>query len=207
MPAQALRRRLSLHKVTWRLVVAGLVRLFFSTAVRFAYPFAPALSRGLGVPLTSITSLVAAQQVTGLCGLISGPLSDRAGRRRMMLAGCAMLAGGMLLGGALAVYWAVLLALFLGGLGKVFFDPAFQSFIGDWVPYEKRGRAFGLSEFAWAGSLLVGVPLVVLFIDHLGWRSPFFLLGGAGLLGMAALMLWFPRDRQRVYSSSIATGL
>jgi predicted MFS family arabinose efflux permease len=183
------------------------VRLFFNTAVRFGYTFAPALGRGLGVPLTSVTSLLAAGQATGLFGLISGPLTDRAGRRRMMLAGCAMLAGGMLVGGVLSVYWAIGLALFLAGLGKVFFDPALQSYIGDWVPYERRGRAFGLSEFAWAGSLLVGVPLVALLISRLGWRSPFFLLGGAGLLGAAAVMVWFPRDPPAGPRSDIAAGL
>ena len=207
LPSTPLQTQLSRHTVTWRLGVAGVVRLFFNTAVRFAYPFAPALSRGLGVPLTSVTSLIAAQQVTGLFGLISGPLSDRAGRRRMMVAGCAMLAGGMLIGGALSVYWAIMLALFLAGLGKVFFDPALQSYIGDWVPYEKRGRAFGLSEFAWAGSLLVGVPLVSLLISQVGWRSPFFLLGGAGLLSVAAVLIWFPRDPPAGPSSGIAAGL
>jgi DHA1 family inner membrane transport protein len=82
-----------------------------------------------------------------------------------------------------------------------------QSYIGDWVPYEKRGRAFGLSEFAWAGSLLVGVPLVALLISKLGWRSPFFLLGGAGLLSAAAVMIWFPRDPQQGAGSNFAAGL
>lgn len=128
------------HKVTLRLVAASVARLFFNTALRMGYPFAPALGRGLGVPLTSITSLLALQQLTGLFGLISGPLSDRAGRRRMMLAGSAMLAGGMLIGGALGVYWSVMLALVLAGLGKVFFDPAVLSYVGEWVPYDKEGK-------------------------------------------------------------------
>jgi DHA1 family inner membrane transport protein len=202
-----LRARLSGHKVTLRLGVASVARLFFNTALRLGYPFAPALSRGLGVPLTSITSMLAAQQMTGLFGLVSGPLSDRAGPRKMMLAGSAMLAGGMLVGGALGVYWGVLLALFLAGLGKVCFDPAVISYIGEWVPYENRGRAIGLSEFAWAGSLLVGVPLVGLLISQVGWRSPFFLLGGVGLLSAAAVMILFPRDPQQPQSVNIATGL
>jgi DHA1 family inner membrane transport protein len=113
----------------------------------------------------------------------------------------------MLLGGALSVYWAIGLALFLGGLGKVFFDPALLSYIGDWVPYEKRGRAFGLSEFAWAGSLLIGVPLIGLLIGRLGWQSPFFLLGGAGLLGFAAVMIWFPADVRHGHSSELLAGV
>jgi predicted MFS family arabinose efflux permease len=193
--------------VTLRLVVASVARLFFNTALRMGYPFAPALGRGLEVPLTSITSLLAAQQLTGLFGLISGPLSDRAGRRRMMLAGSAMLAMGMLVGAITGVFWAVLLALFLAGLGKVFFDPAVLSYIGEWVPYEKRGRAIGLSEFAWAGSLLIGMPLVAVLISQVGWRAPFFLLGGAGLVIGVAVFVLFPRDILERQSANFAAGL
>jgi predicted MFS family arabinose efflux permease len=193
--------------VTLRLVVAAVARLFFNTALRMGFPFAPALGRGLEVPLTSITSLLAAQQFTGLFGVISGPLSDRAGRRKMMLAGSAMLAMGMLVGGVTGVFWSVLLALFLAGLGKVFFDPAVLSYIGEWVPYEKRGRAIGLSEFAWAGSMLIGMPLVAVLISQVGWRAPFFLFGCAGLVIGASVFLLFPRDSLERHTTNVAADL
>jgi predicted MFS family arabinose efflux permease len=193
--------------LTWRLGVAALGRLVFNTAGRFAYPFAPALSRGLAVPLTSITSLLAASQVTGMFGLVSGPLCDRWGRRRMMLVGAAMLAGGMLFGGALPIYGGVLLALFLAGLGKSVYDPAVQAYVGESVPYERRGRAIGLIEFSWAGSSLLGVPFIALLIHRLGWRSPFFLLGGVGLLSAIAVMMLFPSDSRPRQSADIASGL
>jgi predicted MFS family arabinose efflux permease len=187
--------------------VGTIVKLVFNTAVRFGYPFAPALSRGLGVPLTSINSILATNEMMGAFGLLSGPLSDRAGRKRMMLAGTAMLAGGMLAGSLLTGYWGVLMALALAGLGKICFDPALQSYIGEWIPYERRGRAIGITEFAWAGSLLLGVPLMGLLIDRLGWRAPFILLGVAGLFSVAAVLLLFPRDPRQRQSSSLAAGL
>jgi predicted MFS family arabinose efflux permease len=195
------------NRVILRLVVATVARLFLNTAFRMGYPFAPALGRGLGVPLTSITSLLAAQQLTGLFGLVSGPLSDRVGRRRMMLAGSALLASGMLIGGALGVVWGVLLGLFLAGLGKVFFDPAVLSYVGEWVPYDKRGRAVGLSEFAWAGSLLLGMPLIALLISRFGWRAPFFLLGGAGLAMGAAVLVLFPLDMRQRQTTRVMPSL
>jgi hypothetical protein len=58
---QASARRLAIE-----LAAAALARLFLNTARRFAYPFAPALARGLDVPLTHVTSLVALNQGTGL---------------------------------------------------------------------------------------------------------------------------------------------
>jgi DHA1 family inner membrane transport protein len=207
LPGSSLNARIPGQMLTWRLGVAALARLFFNTAGRFAYPYAPALGRALDVPLTSIISLLAASQVAGMFGLISGPLCDRWGRRRMIFGGSAILAGGMLFGGTFLVYGGVLLALFLAGLGKSVYDPAVQAYVGESVPYERRGRAIGLIEFAWAGSSLLGVPFIGLLIDRLGWRSPFFLLGGVGLLSATAAMILFPSDLRQRQSTDIASGL
>ena len=195
------------RKLALQLGVATLARLFLNTARRFAYPFAPALSRGLGVPLTAVTSLLAANQVTGVLSPAFGPLGDRWGYRRMMLAGLAMLAAGMLAGGFLPVYSVVLLALFLAGLGKSIFDPALHAYVGQRVPYQRRGLAIGLVEFAWAGSSLVGIPLAGLLIDRLGWRSPFFALGSLGLLSAAVLAALIPGDRRQPQDVEGTTSL
>lgn len=193
------------RKLAFQLGAATLARIVLNTARRFIYPFTSVLSRGLGVPLTAITSLVAVNQVTGMLSPLFGPLSDRWGYRRMMLAGLLMLAGGMLIGGLLPIYAAVLLALFLAGLGKSIFDPALQAYVGERVLYRHRGLAIGLIELSWAGSSLLGIPLVGLLMERAGWRSPFFLLGGLGLLGAGALGLLIPAKSHR-QDASVATG-
>jgi DHA1 family inner membrane transport protein len=185
---------LTARKLAFQLSVATLARLVVNTSRRFAYPFASALSRGLGVPLAAITSLIAVNQATGVLSPIFGPLGDRWGYRVMMLAGLGMLTGGMLAGGLLPTYGVVLLALFLAGLGKSIFDPALQAYVGQRVPYQRRGLAIGMIEFAWAGSALVGLPLVGLLIERMGWRAPFFVLGGLALLSMVALRALIPDD-------------
>jgi DHA1 family inner membrane transport protein len=185
---------LTARKLAFQLGVATLARLVVNTSRRFAYPFASALSRGLGVPLAAITSLIAVNQATGVLSPIFGPLGDRWGYRVMMLAGLGMLTGGMLAGGLLPTYGVVLLALFLAGLGKSIFDPALQAYVGQRVPYQRRGLAIGMIEFAWAGSALVGLPLVGLLIERMGWRAPFFVLGGLALLSMVALRALIPDD-------------
>ncbi len=182
-------RRLSLQ-----LGAAATARLFINTARRFPYPFAPALSRGLGVPLPAITSLIAVNQATGILGPLLGSLGDRWGYRVMMLVGLAMLTVGMFTGGFVPIYSATLLALFLAGLGKNVFDPALQAYVGAKVPYHQRGRAIGFVELSWSGSSLIGIPLVGLLIDKLEWRSPFFVLGGLGLLSIIALRTLIPAN-------------
>jgi predicted MFS family arabinose efflux permease len=180
-----------------RLVVelgaAALARLFLNTARRFAYPFAPALARGLEVPLTEVTSLVAINQGSGLLSPLLGPLVDRWGPRAFMLMGLAALAIGMLVAAAVPMYGTVLVALAMAGFGKSCFDPAVQAYVGARVRWEQRGRAVGLMEFAWAGSSLVGIPLIGLAIEWLGWRSPLFLIGGLALAGLVLLALLLPR--------------
>jgi DHA1 family inner membrane transport protein len=185
---------LTARKLAFQLGVATLARLVVNTSRRFAYPFASALSRGLGVPLAAITSLIAVNQATGVLSPVFGPLGDRWGYRVMMLTGLGMLTGGMLAGGLLPTYSVVLPALFLAGLGKSVFDPALQAYVGQRVPYQRRGLAIGLIEFAWAGSALVGLPLVGLLIERMGWRAPFFVLGGLALLSMVALRALIPDD-------------
>ena len=99
-----------------KIVVVVVCRLVLSTARRFAYPFAPVLSRGLGVPLTAITSLIAINQATAVLGLFFGPIADRLGYRLMMLSGMTLLVAGMFAAGLFPFYGVVLVALFLAGL-------------------------------------------------------------------------------------------
>jgi DHA1 family inner membrane transport protein len=145
------------------------------------------------VPLTRVTSLVALNQGAGLLSPLLGQLVDRWGSRAMMLLGLACLAGGMLAAAALPLYATVLLALALAGLGKACFDPALQAYVGARVRWARRGLAIGLMEFAWAGSSLVGIPLVGWLIARHGWRSPFLLLGALALAGVVLLALLLPR--------------
>jgi DHA1 family inner membrane transport protein len=185
--------RASARRLVIELTAAALARLVLNTARRFAYPFAPAIARGLDVPLTHVTSLVALNQGTGLLTPLLGPLADRWGSRAMMLVGLGILAVGMLAAAALPLYATVLLALALTGLGKSCFDPALFAYVGTRVPWARRGLSIGLIEFAWAGSSLLGIPLVGYLIGRYGWRSPFLLLGALALAGLVLLALLLPR--------------
>ena len=173
--------------------VAGLCRFILNTSRRFVYPFAPVLSRGLGVPLTAITSLIALNWATGIMAILVGPVTDRLGYRFMMITGMVLLAVGLLVSGFFPLYAVVLVALCLAALGKAIFDPAVQSYISEQVPYRRRGLAIGFLEYSWAGSALVGIPALAIIIDRFGWRSPFFLMGLLALLGIAALVVLIPR--------------
>jgi predicted MFS family arabinose efflux permease len=182
-------------------------RLVFNTARRFAYPFAPVLSRSLGVPLTAVTSMIAVNQATAMLGLFFGPVADRLGYRLMMLSGLALLVGGMFAAGFFPFFTMVLIAFFLAGLGKSIFDPAVQAYVSERVPYRRRGLAIGILEIAWAGSALIGIPLVGLLMDSLGWRSPFFAMGGLGLIGIVLVRILMPPKEKPAEVQRSSLGL
>jgi predicted MFS family arabinose efflux permease len=161
----------------------------------------------MGVPLTAVTSIIAVNQSTAILGMFFGPLADRLGYRLMMLSGLGMLVLGMFAGGFLPFYGIVLAALFLAGMGKSVFDPAIQAYIGQRVPFHRRGLFIGLIEFSWAGSTLVGIPLAGLLIEYMGWRAPFFAVGGVGLIGMVGLMILLPKDGKKTIRHQSASGL
>ena len=185
------------RKFIRQIVVITVLRLLLNTGRRFVYPFAPALSRSLDVPLAAVTSIIAAGQFTSLLGIFAGPLADRYGYRMMMRGGLAMLAVGMLICGLVPLYWPVFIGLVVASFGKTLFDPAIQAFVGNHVSYERRGRVIGFAETAWAGSTLIGIPALALVIDHVGLRNSFFLLAFLGGLGWLIMGVIIPADKAR----------
>lgn len=177
-----------------QIIAVTFFRLLLNTGRRFMYPFAPALSRGLDVPLAAITSIIATSQMTSLLGLFSGPLADRIGYRFMMRTGLALLAGGMLLCGLLPTYWPVFIGLVVASFGKTIFDPAIQAFIGRNVPFGRRARVIGAVETAWAGSTLIGIPALGLIIEHVGLNNSFYILGFLGAMGWILISRVIPPD-------------
>jgi DHA1 family inner membrane transport protein len=180
-------------------------RLVLNTARRFAYPFAPALSRGLNVPLSSITSLIAVNQITAVLGACIGPLSDRLGYRRMMVTGLALLGIGMLAAAMLPIYHMVVVALFLAGLGKSIYDPALQAWVSMRVPYQRRAAVIGILEISWAASTLIGIPLIAVLMNRYGWRSPFLVMGVLGCVG--SLVIYWVTPKVTISQPAETKGL
>jgi predicted MFS family arabinose efflux permease len=182
------------------ILTATLLKLLLNTGRRFIYPFAPALSRELGVPLSAVTSIIASSQAISLLGLFSGPLADKLGYRLMMQSGLGMLAIGMLICGLLPEYWPLFFGLIIASFGKTVFDPAIQAFIGHTIPYAKRGRVIGFLEMSWAGSTLLGIPAFALIIDRAGFRFSFYFLAILGALGWLTISRVIPADRSGISS-------
>lgn len=69
------------QETIWRTILPA--RLLLNAQGRIVYPFLPAISRGLGLPLETTALLLAIRGLIGATSPIFGYLSDRAGRRRL----------------------------------------------------------------------------------------------------------------------------
>lgn len=172
----------------WQLIAITIGRLFLNTGLRMVYPFAPAFARGLDVPITAVYRVIALRNIAGFFSPLFSPLSERFGRKAVMMGSLVLFAGGCLLVVVYPTFWTFALAMGLLGLAKVNFDPSMQAYVGDAVPYKQRGKALSVTEYAWSLALLIGAPAVGLAIQAWGWSAPFFWLGVLSLL--AALLMW-----------------
>jgi predicted MFS family arabinose efflux permease len=171
-----------------------LSRITINSSFRIVYPFLPAISRGLGVPLTAASFLLTLRALAGLSSPLFGPLSDRYGRRSLMLAGLGMLAMAAALIAGWPIYGVATVAFIVIGLSKTAYDPSMQAYLGDAVPYHRRGRVLGITELSWSAAWLLGVPAAGFLIERAGWQAPFVALALLALVGL--LLTWrLPPDR------------
>ena len=73
------------------------------------------------------------------------------------------------------------------------------------MPYERRGRVLSIIELPWSLSWFIGVPATGFLIAAVGWRTPFWLIAGLGIVSLLAT-LWLCPDcgRRRTFHTATA---
>jgi len=171
----------------------GLAALFAArfttnTALRFGFSFVAPVSRGLGVSVDQLGLALGLRELTGLAAPALGRRSDAAGHRRTSLvAGLGVASIALFLTAITANLVVVTIGLVLFGLGKVAHDTSSNGWLGDHVPYERRGRATGIIELSWALALVLGIPVMGLLLEATSWRAPFFVC--SALVAVCAVVL------------------
>ncbi len=181
-------------RIRRHIALITLTRLVLNTMYRFIYPFLPVLGRGLGVSISTLSLAVSGRSFAGAVGPFFAAFTETRGRRFGMLSGLVIFITGLAVVIARPSFVTFTLALVLTSFGKAIFDPSIQAYLGDQVPYDRRGLALGVAEFGWSLSLVLGVPLVGLLIAWGGWLAPFPVLAVATLACLALLAWQIPRD-------------
>lgn len=156
-----------------------------------------------GVPLAWTAALWAAHHVVKMVATyVGGALSDRLGRRPMVLGGWAVYAA-VYLGFALVDSMAGTVALFLAyGLYFGLCEPAEKAWIADLAPKDRRGAAFGV----WQAAVGLGaLPASLLFGALWSLAGPAAAFAtGAALAAVAAILLLRVETARSVASADLA---
>ena len=150
-------------------------------------PLVPTLSRSLSVSTLLAGYLVPAYVLPyGLATLMYGPLADRFGRRRVMLALLIATPPVTALTATAAGFGSLMAWRILGGICTGGVVPLSLALIGDLFPYRERGRPLGWIFGAIAGGMAFGSTLAAVLEPWLGWRGLFPIVG----LGTAGVAAW-----------------
>ena len=158
-------------------------------------PLLPFYSERLGASPTVVGELVSMYAV---CQLIAGPilgqLSDRMGRRPMLLVSQAGTLAGFLLLAFSTHIWMLFVARAIDGATAGNLTIA-QAYISDVTKPEQRAKSFAVIGIAFGFGFLVG-PAISGFLAHYGYQAPIF--AAAGLSFTTILCTYFLLPRREV---------
>ncbi len=169
----ATERMSSRHKLTLTLLLGAQ----FMLAIDFSIlnVALPVVGEGLGFGLDQLQWIATAFALPAAgFTLLFGRVADLFGRRRMLLAGMALLAVGSLIGGLATAPAVLLTGRVLQGLATAIATPAALSLLITSFPEGPlRTRALGLSGALMSAGFTVGAILGGVLTDLLSWRWAF----------------------------------
>ncbi len=130
------------------------------------------------------------------CSPLWGRLSDRYGRRPMILAGLLMSAGAFTLFGFASTLAVLFLSRLVQGLGSGTVGVV-QAYVSDSVPPEERAKALGWVTAATSAGVVVG-PEIGSAAAHFGTSAPGFFAAGLCLLNVLFAWRWLPESKRQV---------
>ena len=188
--------------LTEQVAILSLTRVVLHTLYRMIYPFLSVFARGLGVDLTQLSVALTSRSMMGFFGPFLATIADRYGRKISMMLGL-----GLIIIASLTIWLFPSFPVFFAGmmlamLGNLMFIPAMQAFIGDRVPYEKRGRVLGITELSWAAAFIAGIPFIgwLMARSHpdKAWLVPFPVIAFAGTLALILIAWRVPNNRSQI---------
>lgn len=117
----------------------------------------------------------------------SGSLSDRAGRKRLIVIGCILSSVFAGVIGLSTGYAFILGAVAFYTLGRSMAMPSFTAFVSSLTPTRHRGKGMGTYNFAQNLAFATGSFLSGVIADLAGLRTPFVVALVVGLLGVSLI--------------------
>jgi len=157
-------------------------------------PILPFYIESMGAGGMELGLLVASYAVMRLIfGPIWGGLSDRIGRKPILLIGILGYAVTMVWFGLANTLWMLFAARILSGVLSSATAPTTMAFIGDSTPENERGGGMGLLGAAGGIGTIVG-PVLGGFLASESLSTPFFLAAGLSVLSLLLAIVFLPES-------------
>ncbi len=187
------------------------VGILISTAgVSMIWPFLMIyVSDRLGLPMTTTAVLLSVNAIASLiASAVAGPISDRTGRKGIMVIGLVALGLTYLAMIPAKTYLAFFVLMTLRGLVNPLFRIGGDAMIADIIPEEQRADAYALSRLAKNLGIAVG-PALGGFVATNSYAITF-VAAAAGLIIFSLITLFFLEEtlpaEMRAVSASVSTG-
>lgn len=168
-------------------IVFALWLLVFSSAsqIMIISPILPQIGEELEIADAALGTLVSAYALmVGIFAIISGPISDKIGRRRILLLGTGIMTVALAMHYFVVGYASFLAVRIFAGVAGGVLSGAAVSYVGDYFPYNRRGWATGWIMSGSAFGQIIGIPLGIVIADRLGIRAPF------GVFALTMALTW-----------------
>jgi DHA1 family multidrug resistance protein-like MFS transporter len=157
-------------------------------------PIFPFYIESMGAGGTELGLLVASYAVMRLIfGPIWGGLSDRVGRKPILLIGILGYVITMVWFGLATQLWMLFAARILSGILSSATAPTTMAYIGDSTPEDERGGGMGLLGAAGGVGAIIG-PAVGGFLAATSLSMPFFIAAGLALLSLILAVIFLPES-------------
>ena len=191
------------------LIVFTLWLLVFSSASQtmIISPILPRIAEELSIPDAALGTLVSAYSImVGICAILAGPVSDKVGRRRILLLGCGAMTVALILHTFAVDYFSFLFVRVLAGSAGGVLSGAAASYIGDSFPYSRRGWATGWVMSGAAFGQIAGIPLGIVLASRFGVASPFYVFAGTMAVTVGLLYFGVPQPPVRRSEHPLTIG-
>ncbi|AAT59898.1 MULTISPECIES: MFS transporter [Bacillus cereus group] len=158
--------------------ILAIVAFFVGLDSLLVAPLLPVITETISIPDGSGGLLITIYALCyGITAPVFGMMSDRVGRKRMIIIGFIIFSISTFCTGLAKNFEILLLFRGLTGLSGAMIMPSIFALVGDKVTYESRGKAMGTIMGAMVGSTVIGVPIGA-FLSEVGdWQWTFYSIG------------------------------
>ena len=184
------------QRTNYRLSIAiGAVCFLWMLNFLALTPFFPFVAKDLN------TSVALLGQITGVLafasipvGMITGPLADRYGHRKVLLASMSTLGAGSLITAIAPSYGILMLMAPFGAVSQAIIRPLAVAIAGTHLAGDNRRGAVGLATIGMSVGTIAGIPMLTTIAFFGGWRVSFGFLTVLNVLATVYLAWSIPPD-------------